>query len=937
MPNFPGTLILRHAGRAPLVRLLVLLVCLGAGAGPGRPAEPATPTATERFAHPPSSSRILKIIHGWPDESAAQDGIIQRLQAQGFGGVVCNVSFDQYLESDAKWTAFRRAVGAARAAGMHLWLYDERGYPSAEAGGLVLRGHPEWEAEGLLVADADTDPGAVNLALPPGRVVLARAYPLHGRAIRLDEGIDLRTTAQEGKLTWTAPAGRWRVLAITRTNLFEGTHAEGNYWQKLPYPNLLEAAPTARFLELTHDRYARELGPELGRAFPATFTDEPSLMSMFLRRMPYRPLPWSEGLVRRFRERHGYEVDTILPALVTEVEPGAARYRHDFWSTVGELVAENYFGQIQTWCRAHGMKSGGHLLAEEGLTSHVALYGDMLRCLRRMDAPGIDCLTSLPADVPWYIARLAASAAELDGQRWVMCETSDHAQVYRPAGDTRPKRTVTEGEIRGTCNRLLVSGVNTITSYYSFTDLADDALRRLNEWVGRCATLLTGGHQVADVAVVYPIESAWTQFTPAFHWATAAPGANRVEHLYRSTLESLFEARRDFTVVDSRTLAEATVRRGELIKGPLRWRAVVLPGVDTLPGAAWRKLEEFVRTGGVVIALGAHPANSERDFPDARVRAWGERTFRDATSPPAATRDGAAGLYLPAGSEFLLPAVLDQTLEPDFAVAGRDAPVRVTHRSVEGRELYFLINDSPHPWQGTVKCRGTGAAQRWDPATGTVSAWSNGGMGEVALEPYGATFLSFPQARPAARPRTKGAAFANLTLRDLPVAAPSVVRGEFVRETFAALPAIDGTNAPARPAWRAQARITRSAVDTFLFVRLPLTPGVDLSDAEFLAVDTRVPAGQRAPTQLLVILVEQGGAEYLASTPRSLSGPEAERVHIPFTRFQLAGWSKDADATLDRARISEVRIGWGGYFGTENETVEFTFSQPQAGGVKRRE
>ena len=34
---------------------------------------------------------------------------------------------------------------------------------------------------------------------------------------------------------------------------------------------------------------------------------------------------------------------------------------------------------------------------------------------RRLDAPGIDCLTSLPPEVPWYIARLLASAAEVEG------------------------------------------------------------------------------------------------------------------------------------------------------------------------------------------------------------------------------------------------------------------------------------------------------------------------------------------------------------------------------------------------------------------------------------------------------------------------------------------------------------------------------------------
>ena len=294
-------------------------------------------------------------------------------------------------------------------------------------------------------------------------------------------------------------------------------------------------------------------------------------MSEFLRRMPYRPLPWSPSLATEFRQRRGYALEPNLPALVVGAGPRSARTRHDFWLTIGELVAENYFGQIQRWCDRHRIPSGGHLLAEENLANHVALYGDFFSCVRRLDAPSIDCLTSFPPDVPWYIARLVASAAELEGKLLVMCETSDHAQVWRPAGDTRPRRVVTEAEIRGTCNRLMVAGINTITSYYSFADLSDDALRRINEWVGRCATMLRGGHQVADLAVVYPAESLWTRFVPSPHWALAASGANRIDQLWRDALEGLFAGRRDFTVIDSRTLREAKVEQGTLVHGALRW------------------------------------------------------------------------------------------------------------------------------------------------------------------------------------------------------------------------------------------------------------------------------------------------------------------------------------------------------------------------------
>lgn len=914
----------------PLLTTWAIGLALTACCGGASPEPPGRVPLAARFASPPAEARILKIIHPWPDAPAQQDELIRVLQAKGFGGVVCNVAFDQYLESDAKWAAFTRAVQAAKQAGMALWLYDEKGYPSGNAGGLTLRDHPEWEAQGLLVADTDCGPGPVRLKLPPGRLFLAAAFPLADGRIRLSDRIDLAAHVRDGELSWTAPAGRWQVLVMTESNLYEGTHAELNLSQKTPYLDLLRPEATARFLEVTHDRYAQHLGRDLGASFVATFTDEPSLMSLFLRRMPYRPLPWSPALSGEFRKRRGYALEPFLPALVLDAGAESQRHRYNFWLTVGELVSANFFGQIQTWCRAHQVRSGGHLLAEEGLTAHVALYGDFFRSLRRLDAPGIDCLTSLPPEVPWHIARLAASAAELDGHSVVMCETSDHSQVYRPAGDARPKRVVTEAEIRGTCNRLLVSGVNAITSYYSFTGLADDALRRLNEWVGRCATMLSVGHQAADVAVLYPIESTWTQFVPAHHWANASPGANRVEHLYRSAMESLFAARRDFTVVDSRTLAEAEVVKGELVYGQLRWRVVVLPGVDTLPLAAWKNLARFVEHGGLVVALGARPANSATEFPAPRVQTLAKAMFGDPRADAAthANPAGGAGVFLPFGSEALLPLVLDGLLEADVAVADSRAPLRMTHRRAEGHEVYFLINDSPLPWQGAVTCRATGGAELWDPATGERRAFAAGAPPELKLEPYGAAFLRFAAGREPKRRRPVSGALPGVTLWTLPPVEPLVARGEFVRETFSPDAAHSRRD---RPAWQTEAVLTKSQVDTFLFVRLPYPQGLDLSRADFLELETWVPEGQRAPAQLLVILQEQDGGDFLATTPRSLSASGQDCCFVPLNRLQLAGWSKDGDGLLDLKRIREIRIGWGGYYGREAERVGFSFSAPRAG------
>lgn len=915
--------------------LLILLPYVAAHAALAAPMDermsnrPSLPKADrplkERFSVPPAESRILKIIHILPDEPERQDEMIRTLFRQGFGGFVTNVSFEKYLESEDKWQAFIRAVNIAKDAGMCLWLYDERGYPSGVAGGLVLRDHPEWEARGLFVQDAITSGGPVTLEAPPGILVRAVAFAVADGKIMLDSVMDLSTHVREGKLTWEAPAGSWRVMLITESRLYDGTHAAVSLADKLPYINLLMPEPTARFIEVTHAEYARRLGNDLGAWFAATFTDEPSLMSMFMHKQPYRPLPWSPNLPHEFQKRRGYALEPLVPALIADAGPNGQRYRYDFWETVGDLVAENFFGQIQTWCRLHNIPSGGHLLVEEPLLPHVPLYGDFFRCARRLDTPSIDCLTSVPEEVPWHIARLISSIAELEGRELTMCETSDHSQRYRPQGDTRPVREVTEDEIRGTCNRLILNGITTITSYYSFTGLTDAQLVRLNEWIGRCCTMLRGGHQVSDIALLYPIESVWPKFVPSSNWvADCPPAAHQVEKTYRETAESLYASRRDFTYVDSRALAEAQVRRGVLRHGKLQWRAVVLPCADTMPLQAWRNLARFWRSGGLVIAAGTLPANSETEFPSPEVQELAKEIFGDSAAPRVtASKAGGAGVFLPLGSEGLLSSVLDSLLEPDVRVVPQEAPLRVTHRRRDGHEVYFLINDSRQPWKGDVILAAKGNGEQWDPATGAVRP--SDAAFSLDLEPFDAMLFRFPEARPRARRTVPSGPLRNLQCVPLPEVQPSVGKGEFVEAKVTQAAAFSATSGTA---WQAAGRITRGNVDTFLFLMFDFPEPFNIHHAYCLKFDALMPKGQRTPSELLVILQDAEGREHLASTGIPLNASGRYPCFVPISRFHRAGWNTAPEGNLDLAKITSVRIGWGGYHGTEGEQITFSISFP---------
>ncbi len=874
----------------------------------------------EKFLNPPNDARILKIVHSLPDSPEQQDVLFSQLLAQGFGGIVCNVSFVDYLESEEKWKAFVRGVKRAKELGMALWLYDEKGYPSGTAGGLTLKNHPEWEARGLLCVERETK-GEEDIALevPPGRLVSALAFPITETGIDIKGKVDLRSKVKDGKLSWRAPRGDWRILIISEDRLYERTHAAVSLGDRLPYINLLMPEPTRKFIELTHEKYAKYLGNNLGEYFIATFTDEPSLMSYFFQPSPYRPLPWSVNLPLEFKRRRGYELEPFIPLLFSDGE-GAEKVRYDFWQTVGELVGENFFGQIRDWCRAHNIASGGHLLMEESLVSHIPLYGNFFLCLKSLDAPSIDCLTSIPNEVPWRIARYVGSVRDLNKNAYTMCETSDFIQVYRPQGDNRPIRVVTEEEIRGTCNRLIYGGVNTITSYYTFTNLSTEQIKRLNLWVGRCCAMMRGGHQVCDIAVLYPVESLWVHFRPARQGATDSHLAQRIEQTFNQISQTLYNSNRDFLYIDTPTLLDASIKGDTLSYKDLTWRVLILPCVDTLPLEAWKKLESYWREGGVVIAVGALPQNSEEEFPSAYVQSLSKELFggKEKLSIKKNKKGGVA-IYLPFGAETLLPLLLDRVIEKDVEI-NEPSNLRVTHRRIEGWDVYFVINDSDKTCKHSLRFRGKGEVRILDPGSGEIRSLSDGKEIEMEFAPYDAKFVLFTDVEKPKRLMPSGSISSMLLLKSLDISGENLNKGEFV------VGELEKGEIEGKEAFKIKGKLTRSNEDCFAFISFLLTAPTDLRGTSHLFFKVAIPQRQRFPAHLFVIVRDKEGNEAIADTGILLSDEGERELFISRSKFNPVPWG--GGKPVDWEEVTAISIGWGGYYGEIGEELLFSTSPP---------
>ncbi len=544
---------------------------------------PATSKWLAAWANPLASDRPLQITHGIGSHVALPEGMPQVTNTQGpdaflveqlsrykecgLGGVVCNVSFQNYLQSEENWKTLSKAVDALSKLGLTAWIYDENGYPSGSAGGLVLKENRDYEA--------------VELTYDPSR----------------SDPFQLR------------PA-------------YEFTHASNNYAAARRYINLIDDRAVHCFLAKTHEAYRQHLGSQFGTTITATFTDEPSLMAVNLGQIPeearkkvpvadpldttVKPLaavPWCYDLPARFQERYKRGLLPLRRSLFTGNTPADRETRRQFWALIADLTAERYFGAIQKWCAGNHLASSGHTLCEESPLHHVPLEGNGLKMLGRMDIPGLDILSSDPEAVihiGWLTAGLPASAAVLNGRRRVMTEVSDFSQTQSGQGPA------SLADMQATAAWQATWGVTEFTLYYSPSQRRIEQYKAYCDFVGRLNAILKPADLDAQVLLYYPIHDLWAEYLPVadrLQLESQSPKAQELVRSFTQLGQSLQRLQIPFTLVDHENLAGAKADgKGNLMIRDHAFRALVLPQGVELPAEAAHVVEQFRQQQGRVLA-----------------------------------------------------------------------------------------------------------------------------------------------------------------------------------------------------------------------------------------------------------------------------------------------------------------------------------------------
>jgi hypothetical protein len=476
--------------------------------------------------------------------------------------------------------------------------------------------------------------------------------------------------------------------------------------------------------------YLKDVGDRLMKAFSAG--DRPH--AVFCDSLEVFASDWTGDFLAEFQKRHGYDLRPYLPALVANVGPETASVRDDWGRTLTELYEERFLVPMRDWAKAN------HTLFR------IQNYG----------IPPAAVSSNSYADLPegegaqWKLlrpSRWASSASHLYGHQVTSSETWTwlHSPVFR----------ATPLDMKAEADLHFLQGINQLighgwpytaegVDYPGWRFYAAAVFDDKNPWwlvmpdvakyCRRVSFLLRQGRPANDVALYLPNDDAYAHFS-----------AGRVqlietlrERIGPNVIPRLLEAGYDFDFFDDQALQQVgRVDRDALSLGGNRYRIVVLPGVETMPVGTLRKLEEFARGGGILVATRRTPQTppglKASDADKAEVRAIVARLFEGPNAPGCLVTD-----------ESQLGEVLAGRLKPDMSLAPPTPDIGFIHRTLPDAEIYFIANtgNTKHSAKATFRVDGM-QAEWWDPKSGEVSAAGDGSAVTLDLAPYESRVLVF--------------------------------------------------------------------------------------------------------------------------------------------------------------------------------------------------
>lgn len=494
------------------------------------------------------------------------------------------------------------------------------------------------------------------------------------------------------------------------------------------------------------DNYLNKVGDRLLQAFGSN-----PPYAVFCDSLEVYNQDWTGNFLDEFKQRRGYDLKPLLPALVADIGPRTGAIRHDWGETLTELLNERFLQPLHDWSQRNHTRLR---MQDYGIPAAV-LSSNAFVDLPEGEGPQWKTLRA---------TRWASSASHLYGHQVTSSETWTwlHSPVFRAS----PLDMKAEADLHFLVgiNQLIGHGwpyTPEQVEYPGWRFYAAGVFDEKNPWwivmpdvaryLQRVSYLLRQGQPANDVALYLPNHDAWASFS-----------AGRVhmidilrELVGPDVIPKVLDSGYDFDFFDDAALAKVgSVEKDNLLLGGNKYRVVILPGVERIPPATLRKLDEFVRRGGVLIATrripgtapGLQATQTEKD----EVRDISRRLFEGQS----------ATAHFVADEKAQLGSTLQSLLRPDVSLSPAVPEIGFVHRRTTDADIYFVANTSNARQNVKATFRSTGRqVESWDPLTGQAFAAEVQNRGEAGttvgldIEPYGSRVLIFSQ-RSLTKPQT---------------------------------------------------------------------------------------------------------------------------------------------------------------------------------------
>lgn len=511
----------------------------------------------------------------WNDE-ISEDEIrlqINEFKKQGIGGFFIHSRAGLKVEyMSQQWLHFVDvAIHEAKENDLHVWLYDEDGWPSGFAGGIVPAIGEDYQQ----------------------KILKYKKTCLKDCASENIIAVFVQTDAGYKK--------------IDDIDKFKRNHPEQEcicfFYEVNPfYADLLNADCVKYFIHSTHEIYYKYFGTEFGRTIQGIFTDEPQLSE--------KMLPWTFEMEKVFVASCGYSLIENLPLLVLDLE-GYQKVRHDFWKTVSNLFIKSYTKQIYDWCTEHNILFTGHFSGEDGLCMQANISVDVMAHYEYMHVPGIDYLGKRITS-PVLMKQVSSAARQL-GKKYVLSETfgcsgwnisfKEMSWIWgwqSLLGVNLPCFHLSAYSIQG-CRKRDYPPV------FSYQEPWWDKFNIANRFISNLNQYLTSGDRVVDILVLHPMTSIWCENN-----STMSSEMKVISSQFRVLSEHLLKLNKDFEYGNEAILEKyGKVAGRQLSINDKKYSTIILPQMSSLEKASVELLKTFVSGGGNLIVVNCLPTRVE--------------------------------------------------------------------------------------------------------------------------------------------------------------------------------------------------------------------------------------------------------------------------------------------------------------------------------------